>query len=569
MKCLQMILSLIVLLSTVSVQPAFGQSTGQRTVIASPAAKKGGTFYSRIGTYPRTLNRWRSASDMYTGAIGENILESLVDMDYETWTEIPWVAHKWDVASDKLSATFYLRKDVKFSDGSPVTADDIIFTWDTIFNEKNDTAAQRGFHDALKSWKKIDSHTVKFEFNRVHFENISRVGGMPIMSKKFYSKSKKGFDKGYNKEMFGSGPYVLDKQNTKQGRKITLKRNPNYWGKDLPEFKNTNNFDKIVYRVIKDDRVAFETLKKGKLSMLHFTGDGLDIWAKELGGKEFNGKGKLQKLTWPKANPSSWGGVVLNMREGPTANNDFREVLQIMFDSARYTQKIFHGLQAPLLGPFGNFSEYGSPKRAVKKFDPKKAKSILEKIGYKKTDSDGVLVRTVDGKKQRAEITIMFSYAPHEKYLTIFAEDCKNIGLKVNLKYTEWAAATKLLSEWKFDGFVMGWGGNPTPAPSQLWHGKFASVKSSSNYPGFDNKHANELIEKAPSMFDKNDRLKLFHELEDIIVTNNPYLWRWQQKDHYVLYNKELVAMPKKTPKYAGDHLRGQMTRFYWHPAGK
>lgn len=526
-----------------------------------PEAKTGGTFTTRLSTYPRTLNRFRAASDLYTGAVAENVIESLTSTDFETWDDVPSVAKNWNLSDDKLKVVFQMDERARWSDGTPVTAADVVFTWDTLFNEKLDTSSSRSYHEALKSWKKVDNLTVEFEFKRVDFQNVSRVGGEGIMQKSVYSKGK--FDDDFNNLIVGSGPYMFDAKNSKKGRKVTLVRNKKWWARDLPRAKGMYNFDKVIYNVIEDDRVAFEAFKKGEASWYEFTAAGLEIWSKEVVGKPL--AANHQTLTWPMANPSQWGGIALNMRRAPTDDLRFRQALQKLFNYQLYCDKIFDGLQAPLLGPFGNYGEYGSPNRKVVAFDPDGAKKLLSEMGYTKADSDGVLYKEAGGAKQRAEITIMFAYQPHEKYLTIFKEDAKKVGLSVNLKFTEWAAASKLVDERKFDGFTMGWGGNPTPDPSQLWMSKFADENASSNIPGFKSPEADKLIEESPAIFDKEKRLASYHKLEDIIVAAQPYLWRWQQKNHYFVYNKDMLAVPSKIYKYSGSSLRGQPWIFWWH----
>jgi ABC-type transport system substrate-binding protein len=528
-------------------------------------AKQGGTFYSRLSQYPRGLNSFKSSADVYSNAITELVLESLVDTDMESWLPIPMLAESWETAPDNLSATFKINPNAKWSDGTPVTADDVVFTWDTIFDEKNDTAPTRGYQASVKGAKKIDNLTVKLEFKYPDCENISRAGGQSLMQKSVYSKGK--FNDDFNNVVIGSGPYIYDVKNSKKGRKIVLVRNKNWWGKDKAHLKNTFNFDKVIYNVIEDDRVAFESFKKGELSWLQFTGDALDGYAKNVvGNKTFDGSGKFAMLSWPMANPVQWNGIAINMRRPPTDELKFRQAMQTLFNYELFTQKIFHGLQAPLLGPFGNYSDYSSPNRKLVKFDPKAAAQLLKDIGYAKVDSDGILYKEVDGKKQRAEITIMFAYQPHEKYLTIYKEDAKKVGVGINLKFSDWSAATKLVDEFKFDAFVMGWAGNPSPDPSQLWNGKFANQPASSNIPGFNDPAVTKMIEEAPSICEHKSRMAAFHKIEDGIVAAQPYLWRWQQKNHYFVYNKEKLTIAPKIWKYSGSAERVQPWRYWWHP---
>lgn len=546
---------------------AHGQEIAKPTALGSPNAKQGGTLTIRLEQYPRTLNYFTN-SDQYGGLLAFHTRDTLTWSDYETWEQIPYVASSWTMSPDKLKLTFKLNPDAKFSDGSPLTADDIVFTFDTIFDPKNNTADNKAYLDAVKSWKKTDAHTVEFEFKRVHFSNLDRVGGVYLLQKSFYGQAGKDFNKDFNNTIKGSGPYVYDEKASQRNRKIVLTRNKSWWGQSLPWAKGVFNFDKIVYNVMKDTRVGFEDFKKGNLGYFNFSADGLELWAKETDGPEFKG-GKFSKLTYPYANPILWGGVAINMRREPTSEIKFREALQHLFNRQLYVDKLFYGLQIPIRGPFTNFTPYASPNLKVPAFDPAKAAANLKALGYTKADSDGVLYKEKDGKKIRAEVGVLYAYEPHEKYLTIFKEDAKKVGIQVNLQFMEWAAATKLLDEWKFDMFVISWMGNPAPEPEQLWMSKFANEKSSSNYPGFASPEADKLMDQAGAEFDMKKRLALYHKIEETIVGQHPYLWRWQQKEHYYAINKDKVATPEKIWKFTGDALRYPPHIYWWDPKAK
>ncbi len=543
--------------------PLSSFSQSKPIAIGSPLAKKGGTFISRFDTYPKSLNYFTS-SDVYSGPVAGRVMEVLVQSDAETLEPTRGLAKSWILADDKLSCTYILDERAKFSDGTPLTADDIIFTFDTLFNEKNNTAPIRSFLDALKSWEKIDAHTVKFHFNRIHFQNIERVGGVYILQKSFYGVKGKNFNEDFNFDVTGSGPYLFDKKESQRNRKIVLKRNKNWWGLAVDEWKNLYNFDKIVFDVIKEDRVAFESLKKGTLDWMEFRANAIEIWVKETQGKQFEKDGNLVKFTYPKAYPSSWGGVALNMRHSPLSDLKFRQALQYLYNRPQFIEKLFYNLNVPIRGPWGNFSPYASPNLKVILPDEKKAKSLLDEAGFKSVDDDGILYRTRDGKKERAELKIMFAYQPHEKYLTIFKEDAKKVGVKIDLQLMEWAAAMKLVNEFKFDAFVLGWAGDPTPAPSQLWASKYANEHDSSNLPGFSNKEFDNLMYEAEKTFETEKRYPLFYKMEEMIVAEQPYIWSWQQKDHLFVYNKTKIAMPDKIYKYSGDAYRGSPYDFWW-----
>ena len=217
-------------------------------------------------------------------------------------------------------------------------------------------------------------------------------------------------------------------------------------------------------------------------------------------------------------------------------------------------------------GPFAAGSDYSS-KTAATSFAPKTASKLLQEAGYDKIDKDGILYRQKDGNKQRAEITIMYATKAHDQWMTMFKADAKRVGINITPRFIVWSAGIKLVDEFNFEGFVIGWSGDPTPAPRQLWHGSTASNKGSSNIPGLNDPAIDALIDAAPVSFDVEKRVKLFKKLEQKILAHQPYLFRWTQKNHYVAYWKQKVN-PTEKPffKYSGNNLRSIFFQ-HWHTA--
>lgn len=540
--------------------PMKAEGPSQAKALGDPTAKVGGSLTMRLDAYPVSFNYY-TGGDIYGGMLAQLTLPSLAFGDYETFEPIPYVAKNWVVATDKLSMTVTLDERAKWADGQPLTSDDVIFTWQSIFDPKNDTAQTRAYLDGIEAWEKIDATNVRFKFKRIHFSNVNRVLGAVLLQQSAYAG--KNFNKDFTDKLFSGGPYLLDEKNTKKNRKVVLKRNSNWWGWQLPWTKGLYNFETINFSVILDDRVAFESFKKGDLSWLEFRSAAFETWVKETNTPQFDGK-PFVKLVYPKVNPSESRGIALNMRRPPLNEVGFRHALQLLCNRPMFVEKIFYGMSEPLRGPFGLNSPYASPKLIATPFDPARAAQLLKSIGYTQADSDGILFKQVSGQKQRAELTVLYAHNSHEKWLTVYKEDARKVGVQINIKYMEWSQVSNLMDEFKFDGFFLGWAGEPEPAPEQLWLGKFAEQKASSNYPGFNLPEADKLIEEAGSQFDLNKRYPLYHKLEELIVAQHPYVWSWGQKNHYMAYNSEKVAIPAKIYKFTGEALRDSPIIYWW-----
>ncbi len=520
---------------------------------------KGGTLKVHLGQYPRSLNPY-TGGDAYGALVGTFTMESLIDTKNEDKTEIPRIAKSWKVAKDKKTYTFYLNKNARFFDDKPITAEDVKFTFDTVYDKKCILCQSvRDYLGQLEYVKVVNPHEIEIRIKTIHFNNLQKIGGMSILPKHLYGVKGKDFNKDFDKVIYGSGPYVF--QESKDKKKIMLVRNKNWWGhqnNNLPYYKDYYNFDRIQLRIIKEESVAFEMFKKKQLDMIYINSELYNKWDNK---RAFPWKDKrCVRLEEPLYYPGSWRGISLNMRKAPTNEKNFRQALQYLLNRKMIIKKVFKNKRRPLGGPFLKGSSYSANLKPVP-FNPKKAMKLLQEIGYNKVDKDGVLYKEVteDGKKKkiRASIEVMHAWEGHNKWATIFKEDAKKAGVEIRIKLVEWTMAMKLMDEFKFDGFVIGWVGDVVPAPEQTFAGSTANQKGTSNYPGLNVKEINQLIADGPSEFDAEKRHKLYQKLETLIVDQQPYVFTYTNKSHMLAYWSHRVD-PTEKPylHYTGNDIR-------------
>ena len=529
-------------------------------------AHKGGTLTARLSTWPKALN-YHTVSDGYIGFISYFTHISLLSGNEEDLSLQPLLAKKWKVGADKKTYTFYLDPDAVWPDGKPITSEDVKWSFEKFWNKKECTLCEpiRQYYGPVTEIQAPDAHTVIVKTERVHFANLDRFGSLYVLPKHRYQEG--NFDRDYDKKIFGGGPYYVDAKETKFHKKIVLKRNKRWWANKYDLVNRRFNFDKIVLRYVKDAAVAHEMFKRKEFDLFYYELDTLSYWDDQ--SKEPFTNANNAVVTAEMFNPSTWGGVALNMRKGVLKEKKFRKALQLLMNRELMMNKIFKGHVRPTSGPFMRGTEYSKWKgRAPVPFNPKKAESYLIELGFTQTNSDGVRFREVmeDGKKvkQLASVEIMYSLDTHAQWITVMKEDAKKVGIEIKPRIIEWSAATKKLDEFKFDAFVISWMGSPIPAPEQLFHGRTAESRSSSNIPGLNHKRLNDLIDKGPAQFDQKKRYALYHQIEKIIIDEQPYIFRWTQKLHKVSYWKDRVD-PTATPffKFSGSHLRDPFF-FHW-----
>ena len=190
---------------------------------ADPKAfSAGDSLIRELGEEPATLNPV-IATDVYEGIVNGGIYERLIRRDNETLEFEPLLASSWEVSEDRLSYTFHLRKDVKWHDGTPFTADDVVFSYESIRNPKVAAAHLQSYYQDVKSYTKIDSHTVRCEYGKPYFRAFEFCGGIPVVPKHIFVKGDFNMNPAGRKPV-GTGPYVFEHWET--GREIRVRRNP-------------------------------------------------------------------------------------------------------------------------------------------------------------------------------------------------------------------------------------------------------------------------------------------------------------------------------------------------------
>ena len=532
---------------------------------------KGGVIRLQLSTFPLSMNV-HTRGDAYTAMLSYFVQESLIDRRNEDYEIIPKLATKWTVSENKKIYTFYINKKAEFFDGQPVTAHDVKFNYDTIYDPKCIFCeSYRNYIGPLEYVKVIDKHTIQIKVKNIHFNNLSKLGGMTILPKHIYGAKGKNFEKDFDKTMAGSGPYIFHA--TKDRKTITLTRNKNWWGNKagvLPYYKRYFNFQKLIFKYIKDDTVAFEMFKKKQLDAIYISSD---LYAKWDHPKIYPWKDKrCKRLEAPLNYPISWRGITLNLRRAPTNEKKFRKALQHLLNRDLIVKKVFKNKKRLLTGPFAKGSPYSANLEPIP-YNPKQASALLKELGYTKIDPDGVLYKETkkDGKiiKQRAALKVMHAWEGHNKWLTIFKEDAKKVGVDIEIRMMEWTSAMKLVEEFKFEGFVMGWLGSIIPAPEAYFLGDNAHIKGTSNYSGINHPKINNLIKNGPMVFNNKKRYKLYQKLETLIMDELPYVFTYTDNLHRVAdWSHKVNPSSKPFAKYTGDEL-GNPFFAHWYKASK
>jgi len=509
--------------------------------LGNPNAPQGGTYFYNLGQEPVNLHPIEY-SDAYAQDVFSYVLESLLVRNSDTLAWEPYLAESYKVSKDGLTYEFKLREGLTWSDGKPITAEDVKFSLDAIRDPKHKALSLIPYFENFKSPEVIDARTIKFVSTKKYYKNLEVIAGMYIIPKHIYNNVDATRAKELNRTVIASGPYFFDK--LERGSKLTLKRNPNWWGRKLPTMAGRYNYDKIIMRFVKDDTIALEMLKKGELDYNEFTSP--EAYVKKTTGPEW-GK-KVFKVQAENFYPRTFSFIGWNLEDPIFKDKNVRIAMAHLMNRELMVKKFLFNLSALATGPDYPASNYASPKVKPILFDPKMALDMLKKAGWQDTDGDQILDKVIDGKKTSLKFTINEPTQDFMKFLTIFKEDAKKIGVVVEIKYVEWNTFIKLLDEKKFQAARLAWGGVFDTDPKQIWHSSFA-VPGGSNFVQYKNPVVDKMIEDARETLDDQKRKLKMQEIYEVIANDAPYLFLFSGKYSLYAHTARMKKM-KDTYKY-------------------
>lgn len=350
-------------------QMALAQEDGEQTIIKShgysyfgdlsypedyehfdyvnPDAPKGGEIslalagsFDSMNPYTRKGRAAALSTVMYESLLGQVLAGSgsLPADDYDELYGL--LAHTIEYPEDKSWVIFHMRPEAEFSDGTPVTAHDVLFSHNLLLDEGLRSYAE-AVRKRIPKAEVIDDHTIKFYFA----DGISRrslidqVGTVPVWSKKWYEESGAKLDESRLETSPGSGPYVIDDLDV--NRRVVFKRNPDYWGADLPINRGRHNFDTIRLEYFADSTGAFEAFKAGEVT--YRTEADPKNWASAYEFPALN-RGNVVREEIPDGMPPDMTGIVFNLGSEPLKDKRVREAVALGLNFEWTNKSLLYGL---------------------------------------------------------------------------------------------------------------------------------------------------------------------------------------------------------------------------------
>jgi peptide/nickel transport system substrate-binding protein len=457
---------------------------------------------------PKTLNQINVDGDIYSRWITTpQIFEPLMVYDFDEAELRPLLAESYEISEDGLAITFRLRGDIYFSDGAAVTADDVIFTYETIVNPKVDAANISNLYVDVEKAIKIDERTVKFLIKRRYFKALEILSfwDVGIYPKHIYEfADAEEFNKRISRPV-GSGPYVFEKWDV--GQQIVLRRNERYWGRKP-------NIRKVVYKFIDNSVAAVQAFRSREVDILI---PEPDQFAELAGDAEF-AKEFVCLSYWNPGDPFYYIGW--NQNTPWFGDRRVRLAMTYLIDRKEIVAKLLKGHGEVITGPYYIKGTQNDATIEPWPYDPKKAGKLLDDAGW--IDSDGDGVRDKGGVPFRFRFIYSSGSVFYERLVKLLKDEMSKAGIELVAEPYEWSVLLPRLSDRQFEAMVMGWGGDIVEDNYQIFHSSQIGNRGS-NYVGFNNAEADRLLEEIRRTLDVSERDKLCHRLHGILHEEQPY----------------------------------------------
>lgn len=547
----------------------------------NPEAPKGGEYSSSVfGTFD-SMHPYIVTG---TSATGANIqFESLMTgTSDETDTLYGLLASELEYPADHSWVVFYMRPEARFSDGTPVTAHDVVFSHE-ILKEKGIPSIQTFFTETFESVVAIDDHTVKFTFLEPAETNdlVMQAATTTVFSKDWWEG--RDFAEPTLDTPLGSGEYILDSM--EPGKTITYRLRDDYWGKDLPINIGRSNFATLRFEYYADPTAAFEGFKAGET---WFRNENSSLsWAQDYTFPAVE-SGAMAKVELPDGNIGQAQGFVYNIRNAPFDDIRVREALGYMFNFEWSNQTLFFGLysrvdsfwenspleaqgmipddERAILEPFAEYfpetlfteppaTPPVSSEQQIDRAQIRAAGALLDDAGWTVGD---------DGLRHNAEGVVLaidiLNYSPAwDRIINPYVENLKLLGVDATHTRIDTTQYIERVDNFDFDMMVTTYGNSLTPGLGlKQWYGSENAMEPSRNRPGLANEGIDQLLDLVIASKDRDELNLRTRALDRALRSLHIWVPQWFKDVHTVAYY-DFYRHPDELPRFSLG-----MPDFWW-----
>ena len=525
--------------------------------VASPRAKKGGTIRFFGAQAPKSLNGYVD-NNHYTSMTFALMYDTLLATDVDTLDFSPSLARRWSVSEDGSEFTFLLDERARWSDGEPVTAEDVKWTFDTIMDPKNDTGPWKMSLGGFESPEVVDAHTLRFR---------KKPGSSPdwrdlLHCGFFYVLPKHAFDgMDFNKlDLVGApvgGSYRISR--VAEQVETEFSRVESWWKRDFPSSRGVCNFDRLVMRYYVDTENGFEALKKRLIDVYPvYTAR---IMGGETHGEKFD-RNWILKRRVKNHNPVGFQGFAMNMRKPPFDDLRVRKAMAMLVDRETMNRTMMFGeyflLKSYYTDLYDDEHPCANPEFA---YDVEGAKALLAEAGWSKNEK-GVLEK--DGREFR--FTFLSRASSEDKFLSLFNHALQQCGIKMDIARKDFAGWMRDMDDFNFEMTWASWGGSIFRSPEITWLSAEADRKGSNNVTGFKSAEVDEIIRAEKLMMKMSDRADAYRRIDRLVSEQVPYVLLWNIAETRLLYWNKFGTPDTVLGKFSNEDC---IFGYWWYDEDK
>jgi peptide/nickel transport system substrate-binding protein len=440
----------------------------------------------------------------------------------------------WHTSRDRMYDKVIMRDDLTWSDGVPITAHDVAFSFKVIMSSRVPVPAQRSGTDQLKWVEAYDDQTLVFFHKKPLAVNAWNVN-FSVIPRHIYEKSiyedptlqNSDYHVRYEKNPVAGGPYVIDRRTV--GRELVLQRREDYHTQNGKKIRSAPYFNEVHFLVIPEDSVALLALKAGDLSEKELTAE---EWQNQTGDKRF-----YQHNT--KAYGLEWVYFYFGWNNETVFFSDsrVRQAMSYAFDHEELLKVILYNVYEPANGIFHPTSRW-APKNPPLPYkqDQDKAEKLLDEAGWMDSDGDGIRDKLINGRLRPFEFSILTSNRTDRVAIcNLLRQNLAEIGIICHVRPLDFTVLQEKTLQGHFHAYFGGWGTGAYPDTNEnLW-----KTGEGRNYVRYSNPEVDRLFVEARQEMDDRRREEIFGRIDIILYEDQPYTWLYYRNSFYG-FNKRL-----------------------------
>ncbi len=491
-----------------------------KTYFGDPKAKKGGTLNYIHSLFPRTMRviGQNSSQVLNSRTIEALCYEGLLGQHPTTLDFIPRLASHWLISEDKMLFKFRINPDARWWDGNPVTAEDVIATWDLRMDETILSPSEQITYGKFERPIAESQYIVSVKAKSVNWRNFLYFSTMALHPNHILKDlDGTAFLEEYTFSVIpGTGPYIINENNIKNQESYTFDRRDDYWDKDSPFNRYKFNFDRVKVSAIKDnDALQYEKFKKREQDI--FNVNRSRRWIEET-DFEATQKGWMKKQRVFSEKPAGTSGYYFNMRQWPFDDKRVRYAFCYLYDREKMNREMYYN-EYGMMNSLYSGTVYENQNNNPFKYNPEKAIELLNEAGYTQRNKNGWLVHEKTGKVLSFEIVIQKT---SEYMVTPVQQMLKEYGLDMQIKFMDYNTMIKNVNARKFNVCSLAYSGLIYPNPEGSLRSELADQNDNNNVWGFKSDRVDELLDEYDICFDQKRRIEIIQEIDGLFSDAHP-----------------------------------------------